>query len=142
MKEKTIYIDNFTELETIEYQDLIVSIINEITECQFHQRLFKRYIKFRLLETYDQSLVLLNFIRNLWYEPKIGYSKIFFEKLKIAEHKDPLQRLTWANKEACHETIYPPGHSNYFPRSMLAIKTKEDLFNFKDNRISVFLTGK
>lgn len=151
----TIYIDEFEIPKTKNYIDLMVKIVNEITPCELVTIDNKKYIKFKMLDTYDQSLVLLNFIRNLWFEPipymydskeyddKVGiYTDTFFETLKKSRFKDPLKKLTKANKVACEKVgaknYY--GHSNYNIASKLKIKNKDELLNYKGYSTSAFLT--
>lgn len=131
-----VYIDSFTVAKTSKYQRLLITLINKITPCSIVTRKTKKYIKFKLMQTYDQSLVLLNFIRNLWHEPLPGYSKDFFEVLrKSKKYKDPLARLTWANKEAVRlnkqQIIYAPGHSNVHPVDKLKIRRASTLKRYK-----------
>ncbi len=145
---KEIYISNYDQPETRKYQELLVKTINEITPCEFKEVNGKKYIAFKLMETYDQSLVLLNFVRNLWHSPpvagaKIPYHKMFFETLEKADHKDPLEKLTYANKEACPDNLMygAIGHSNVYNKGMLKLKTKAQLLQFKGNSTQVFLTS-
>lgn len=140
-----VYIYGFDDPETICYQKRLIWLINKITPCSivtytseqlkkklsFFRRVIylltrkcpecltigRRYIKFRTLEDYDKSLLLLSFIRNLWHSPIAGYSKNFFEALSISRkhYEDPLARLTWANQQALSnvKSAYgSPGHSN------------------------------
>ncbi len=144
---KDIYISNYDEPETRKYQPLLVNTVNEITPCEFVEVKDKKYIQFKLLETYDQSLVLLNFVRNLWHSPpipqaKVPYHKVFFETLEKSEHQDPLEKLTYANKEACPDNLLygAIGHSNVFNKKMLKLKKKDDLLKYKGNSTQVFLT--
>jgi len=140
MRRKFIYLSDYNQPETLEYQNLIVSVINEITPCKLVNIDNVWYIKFKLLGTYDQSLILLSFIRNLWYEPKAGYSKKFFESLKVATQEDPLERLTWANKEACDDAGYGYGHSNVHKKSSLKVKKSKQLLEYKGLCTRTFLT--
>jgi hypothetical protein len=137
-KRDCVIIDKFTYASTAKYQRLLISLINEITPCSIITRKSKKYIKFKLLGTYDKSLVLLNFIRNLWHEPLPGYSKDFFEVLRTSKkYKDPLARLMWANKKAvemnARKIIYSPGHSNVHPPERLKIKRSYMLKRMKSN---------
>ncbi len=72
-EENTIYINNFRLKETKKYIPLLIKYINKITPCSLETINNVEYIKFQLLGTYDQSLILLNFIRNLWYSPDVTY---------------------------------------------------------------------
>lgn len=148
--ETTVYISQFRQPETEQYIDLIVTIINKITPCQIIKINNEEYIEFKLLNTYDQSLILLNFIRNLWnkiskdfYEKneKKFYNIEFFEILKnYKKYREPLKRLTYANKKACEIfKLGYTGHSNVFEHSTLKIKTTKELLNFKGLYIKNFL---
>lgn len=130
---KYIYITQYDEKETKEYQKLLVSLINKITPCVFLKRQNVIYIKYQLLENhYNRNLVLLNFIRNLWDNPLFpyneNYTKKFFESVKKSKKKDPLEILTEANMIACEGTkILHADHSNAAKNTK--IKTSEDLLN-------------
>ena len=140
----TIYIGDYDRNSTREYQDVLVSTINEITPCQKEMIEGKELIKLKLLKTYDQSLIILNFIRNLWYDPLPSYALDFFVALMIANHdmtfKDPLSRLLWANKEACKHAIYSCGHSNVHKPNKLKIKTVPQLLGYMGDDTYRFLT--
>ena len=157
-----IYIDQYENEETKQYIDLLINTINKITSCKIVEIDKKEYIEFKLLQTYDQSLVLLNFIRNLWHAPggtyydyttkaiKIKYPEYidkFFHILKETSYKDPLAKLTDANKQACflenpktHNFGFSPGHSNVHKEDTLKIKYSKDLFNFNGLSTMTFLT--
>lgn len=153
---RDIYIAEFDEPKTQKYQQTLFSIINEITPCkvvempQDHGEILKRdtrFIEFRMLETYDQNLIVLNFIRNLWYNPvpqaKENYTIRFFEFLEGAArtNSDPLMKLTWANKSAIELIACPygsPGHSNV--HAGIKLKTTEQLKAYKGVSTREFLT--
>lgn len=157
---KDIYIADFDDPMTQKYQQTLFNIINEITPCEVVEipqdhgdilRRATRFIKFRTLETYDQNLVVLNFIRNLWYNPlsyyvvqgKENYTIKFFEFLEGAArtNSDPLVKLTWANKSALEiiNCVYgSPGHSNVHAK--LKIKTTAQLKAYKGCSTATFLT--
>lgn len=139
---KKIYIEQYKCSETEHYVPLLTATINEITPCQVVKIKKTDYIEYESLATYNQNLILLNFIRNLWHEPvrNKGYSVKFFEALKTATQADPLERLTWANKEACITTTYSPGHSNVHTKASLKIKTSEQLRNYAGQSTADFLT--
>lgn len=125
-KNQDIWIEQWKQPETEKFAPLLVSIINQITPCEIEGE----FIKIRLLDTYKRSLLLLNFVRNLWNEPLPTYAAAFFKALQETEEIDPLAKLTYANKVACGEwkSIYPPGHSNVCPPASLKIRMKADLF--------------
>jgi len=151
-----IYIDDYQYEETEQYIPLIVKTINEITPCEIVTIDDKEYIKFRLLNHYDKSLLLLNWIRLLWFSPRcdtykddITTSINFFESLKKRKEECYFVRLIMANIESQkHMTLlYSNGHSNVVDtperRSNLKVKTLEDFNKFSgDNYYSIrtFLT--
>lgn len=141
---KDLYIDRYTEDETKDYIDLIVKTINGVTLCELVTINNKDYIRIELLNGYNQNLILLNFIRNLWHEPFAGYSLNFFKALEKEQDKDALVRLTTANKKALeikeYNNNYSPGHSNVHKASSLKIKTKEDLLKGEPASTASFLT--
>lgn len=132
-----VIIGRFRHLSTKKYRKLLVSLINKITPCKIKGA----KIYYTPIEGYDNNLILLSFIRNLWHEPKAGYTKKFFEALKKSDLKDPLERLTFANKEACEEDNYPAGHCNCHKKSKLKIKSTKDLIGKKLVSTQHFLTG-
>jgi len=168
---KAVYIANFDDPSTARHQSTLIGLINEITPCEIvvinpkpdnrgpfmkwlagkirkendegYKNTSGRYIKFKMLNTYGKSLVLLSFIRNLWYEPVAGYTKAFFSLLETAKYADPLKQLTWANKEAVKNipsVLYGLGHSNVHPYKSLKIKSSKSLLVYKGNDSGEFLT--
>lgn len=134
---KYIYITDYDNEHTRKYQKLLISLINEITPCTFLTRQKVKYIKYELMSGgYNKNLVLLNFIRNLWSNPRysenIDYTKIFFETLEKSNKKDPLEMLMEANIKACEGLKYAPGHSNVNPVKDMKIKNKKQLLESKD----------
>lgn len=150
--EKDIWVGRFVEPETAEFVPEVVATINEITPCVLEERVgvlsSEPLIRVRLLKTYDQSLILLNFIRNLWHDPSqmAGYGRTFGQKLREARalYSDPLARLTWANREACQKHPYPygsPGHSNCHRPKELKVKTARELLDWNGTSTYTFLTS-
>lgn len=147
-----IYIYDFEREETIKYVPILVKIINRITPCEIVEINDKKYIKFKLISNkyYDQNLVILNFIRNLWNEPSRFYVKnelktyyqCFFQALAKSRYKDPLERLTQANILALTETKYSEsaGHSNTFNFKQGKRKTVKELIEYEGNNTKEFLT--
>lgn len=144
-KNQDIWIDKWKEPETEAFAPELVSVINDITPCQITE---DGLIQIRLLETYRQSLLLLNFIRNLWHEPCDGYTGAFFKSLveDKGKYPDPLARLTWANKCACKASKFKNacgvGHSNAMTGwNSLTIRLKPHLLAAQDMRTTeCFLT--
>lgn len=136
-----IYIDEFRDTKTEKYIEVLINLINDITECKLVKIDNKEYIKFKFLHSYDSTLILLNFIRNLWYEPVKGYTELFFDSLLRCEYKDSLEKLTYANREACKlATNYSAGHSNVQVQSSLKVKSTKDLLKYQGTSTQTFLT--
>ncbi len=145
-----VYITQIRTKETEKYLELLIRTINKITLCELVTINKQKYIKFQLLPSYDQSLVLLNFIRNLWCNPiqygiktvSIPYHKTFFEVLARSRRTDPLIKLTLANKKACELANFRGslGHSNCHEYNRLKLKKTEELMNYKGNSTYIFLT--
>lgn len=148
-EEKTIYIYNFRHKETEQYISLLIKEINKITPCELVIINNKEYIKFEVFNTYDQTLVVLNFIRNLWYSPteynfkapKL-YSVYFFEELAASKYRDAMKKLTTANKTACKMIQFKsfPGHSNCGKTENFKIKTIKELKEYQGTNTRGFLT--
>jgi len=159
-----VLIDHTKGLVSEDSLNKLIELVNEITHCKIIKKTisieeishddiyFKSYLdkellllKFDLLKTYDQNLILLNFIRNYWYSPKDDYSKNFFELLnnkEFCKFRDPLKILTNANKEACrlNNVMHSHGHSNTQPHNLLKVKTKQQLLDYAGFSTRSFLT--
>lgn len=133
-----IYLDDYIYPETEEYIDLVVKTINEITPCSIEDG----YIKVKLLPLYDQSLIVLNFIRALWDGNYPNYSESLFDALSKETEGDALEKLLKANKIACQQSNIRENnhHSNCYEYEKLKIKTIEQLLEFKKNSTYIFLT--
>jgi len=138
-----ILINDFEVEETKKYIPILINNINKITECQLVVINNIKYIKYKPLTTYDQNLILLNFIRNLWYS-NITYNHnhiAFFEELKKSRYKDPLMRLTKANIKACKNYKTYQNHNNCTNGHKLKLKTTKQLINYKGESTLYFLTN-
>jgi hypothetical protein len=148
-----IFVDQFVQPETEAYIPLLIRVLNKITPCEMVTIDDKQYIKIKLIGKYDNSLIVLNFLRNLWSCPSIFngqspakaiYTPTFFETLKNArKYKDGLKRLMWANKAACEKIpgCGSMGHSNIHNADRLTIRSAEDLKNWNGYSTEGFLTG-
>jgi len=137
-----ILIENFEVEETKKYIPILINNINKITECQLVTLNNIQYIKYKLLSTYDQNLILLNFIRNLWYS-KVSYKHDhigFFEELKKSRYKDALMRLTKANIKACMNYPAYQDHNNCTLGNKLKLKTTKQLLEYDGTSVISFLT--
>ena len=101
------------------------------------------YIKINLLKTYNQCLVVFNFLRSLWSEPKKGYSYTLFDTLKQTDpNDDALVRLTKANIPACQlafkkNVTYEGDHCNLYRNTK--VRTSEDLFKWEGTSVRDFI---
>ena len=144
-----IYISHFKQKDTEQYIELLINVINKITPCQIVIINTIEYIEIKLLNTYSQSLIILNFIRNLWnkintdyYKKSENYYNLEFFKIleKSKKYKEPLKRLTYANIESCKLfNLLAKGHSNTYNYKSLKIKTTEELLAYKGNFSENFL---
>ncbi len=150
-KPKTIFIKDFEYNETKEHIYNFIKLINEITPCEIVKINEIKYIQIDLLDTYDQSLIVLNFIRNLWYNPtnqfgsiinEDSYCTAFFKNCFTKEYEEPLSQLTYANKIACEVSKVNGayGHSNINHHFKLKIKTLEELLAYKGQSTIEFLS--
>lgn len=137
----TIYIDEFNDDLTKEYQELLISIINEITPCEIIKEKNVELIKIKLLKTYDQCLIILSFIRYLWCNYGKFNNILFFETLKNdTTYTEPLERLTHANILASASCSgYYGDHSNSVKPSDGKIKNTKQLLEYKGLSTQKFL---
>lgn len=140
---KDIFIHQYKYPQTEKYVPLIVKTVNQITPCNIVSIYSKKedkmqeYIHYKRLGIYNKDLLILNFIRNLWYVLKydiygkldtnvlVPYNVLFFEYLKNSELKDPMEKLTEANVKAISNFTeqqilsYKHGHSNFYYNSKI-----------------------
>ena len=124
--------------ETEKHIEELVSIINEITECKIIKNEEDVIITILVKYTYNKMLILLNCIRNLWYNPDkpgLKYIETFFSTLK-EKGDDPMDRLTNANKIACEaaKVNYSPGHCNLHKFTTLKKRTLKDFEEAIDDK--------
>lgn len=160
-QEKEIYISDFTYDATKKYVKTLVDVINKITPCELVIQNDVQYIKFKLLKNYDSSLILLSFIRTLWYNPipvkyfeevteenKLSYIETFFNSLKELQNKieDSMELLLTAHKKALEPIKIPNNyndiHSNVYASERIQIKSTKDLLNYKGMTTEGFICGK
>lgn len=138
---KDLLIGNFDDPTTRKYQEILIEIINKITPCEIIKIDKFNLIKIQLLSTYDQSLILLNFIRYLWCDyGKFDYL-LFFDFLENDKlYDEPLEKLTFANALASVYNNYSGDHSNKVVPKLAKIKNTEQLLSYKGNSTQQFLT--
>lgn len=140
-----IYIDNYIESEiTTPQRARIVYLINKITPCKFVMIDSKIYIRYKLLKNHYSNLLLLNFIRILWYENKSFDNEQFF--IDICKPKprklDYLEfMMTCINNNVNTSSTF--GHGNHsFVYPNIIPKTKEMLYKYTGNSMYNFLQCK
>jgi len=144
----TIYIERFENEVIVNNKHIVrlVNLINNITPCKIVSIKKVKYIKFKLLGTYDQNLIVLNFIRQLWYECFTLFDSIsFFDELKKTKRKKEVDSLYFIMSIFKKHVIwdkesYTSGHSNFIK----GIKPKKtsDLLKYKGNSVAKFLIKK
>lgn len=133
--------------ETSQYIELIVQLINKITDCKYDAE--NDCIEYKMLKGFNRNLILLNFIRYLWFSPLNNEaSTVFFKKLSDLFNNtninDPLVLLTIANRYTAKVIGYveTPTHCNYYHYSYLQIRKTNELLNCNFNSTKQFLCSK
>jgi hypothetical protein len=130
---------SFNQILKEEYIIKLCEIINRITPCIYNNldnTISYTFINSEHKDRYNRNILLLNFIRNLWYTPIfVDYDSIrFFEELNYNDD-DPMIILTRANLISCEKTKISPTHCNV--HKDCKIKTLKDFndhnFNLKLN---------
>lgn len=140
----------YVQPSTKQYIPLIIDVLSQITPCEIVEFDNEECIRIKMLHSYDSSLILLNFLRNLWNPCKLNYMEKepiynikFFEVLETSTlYTDPLERLTHPNKMACTAANFQAGlgHSNTQPGNKLVVKNTASLLNYKGRSTREFLT--
>jgi hypothetical protein len=142
-----IYIDKYIEPEITDKQrKRMVYLLNKITPCKFEKIEDITYIKFRLLNNHYSNLLLLNFIRILWYENSSFDNKQFFTDIckRKPQDLDYLEFMMTCIKN----NVSTQGQSswNYGDHSFVYLgiipKTKEMLLKYTGNSMYNFLQCK
>lgn len=140
-----IYIDRYIEDQiTNEQRKRIVYLINKITPCSFVLIENKNYIRYTLLKNCYSNLLLLNFIRILWYKNDSFNNKQFFIDICKIKTKglDYLEFMMTCIKNNVDKSK-PFGHGDHsFVYPNIIPKTKEMLLNNKYNQMFMFLQSK
>ena len=142
---KDIYIDKYIEPEITDIQrKRIVYLVNKITPCKFVTIDDKIYIRFKLLNNHYSNLLLLNFIRILWYKNQSFNNEQFF--IDICKPKsrnlDYLEFMMTCikNNVTDTESWYYGDHS--FVYKDIIPKTREMLLKYTGNSMQAFLQRK
>ena len=139
-----IYIDKYIEPEITDKQrKRIVYLLNKITSCKFVTIEKVKYIECKLLKNHYSNLLLLNFIRILWYKNGSFNNEQFF--IDICKRKprklDYLEFMMICIKNNVSSDPYNHGnHSFVYPN--IIPKTKEMLYKYTGNTMFKFLQCK
>ena len=144
---KDIYIDKYIEPEITDKQRRrIVYLLNKITLCKFTTIENVKYIQFKLLNNHYSNLLLLNFIRILWYKNRSFNNDQFFidickPKTKGLDYLEFMMTCIKNNvKNVPKESWYYGDHS--FVYLGIIPKTKEMLLKYTGNSMQTFLQCK
>ena len=140
-----IYIDKYIEKEITDKQrKRIVYLINKITPCKIVKIKGKFYIRYKLLKNHYSNLLLLNFIRILWYKNhSFNNEQFFIDICKSKTRKlDYLEFMMTCIKNNVNKGSgwYYGDHS--FVYLGIIPKTKEMLYKYTGNTMCTFLQCK
>ena len=144
---KDIYIDEYIEPEITDKQRRrIVYLLNKITLCKFTTIENVKYIQFKLLNNHYSNLLLLNFIRILWYKNQSFNNDRFF--IDICKSKtrglDYLEfMMTCIKDNVLTENNAHFGYGDHsFVYANIIPKTKEMLLKYTGDSMQTFLQCK
>ena len=144
---KDIYIDKYIQPEITDKQrKRVVYLLNKITLCKFTTIENVKYIQFKLLNNHYSNLLLLNFIRILWYKNQSFNNDQFFIDICKPKTKglDYLEFMMTCIKNNVNntpkESWYYGDHS--FVYLGIIPKTKEMLLKYTGHSMQTFLQCK
>lgn len=142
---KDIYIDKYIEPEITDKQrKRIVYLLNKITPCKFTTIKKVKYIQFKLLKNHYSNLLLLNFIRILWYHNHCFNNEQFFIDICKPEPRnlDYLEfMMTCIKNNVSESDSWHYGNHSFVYKNIIP-KTKEMLLKYTGNRMQTFLQCK
>lgn len=140
-----VYIDKFIEPEITDKQrKRIVYLINKITSCKFTTIKKVKYIQYKLLNNHYSNLLLLNFIRILWYKNESFNNEKFFIDICKSKPKnlDYLEFMMICIKNnVLDNNSYRLGNHSFVYKNIIP-KTKEILYKYTGNSMQTFLQCK
>lgn len=139
-----IYIDKYIEPEITTIQrKRIIYLINKITPCKFIMIGDKIYIQYKLLKNHYSNLLLLNFIRILWYKNESFNNENFF--IDICKSKprnlDYLEFMMICIKNNVSGNSFGFGNHSFVYINIIP-KTKEMLLKYTKKEMKLFLQCK
>jgi len=142
---KNIYIDKYIEEEITDKQrKRIIYLLNKITPCKFTTIKGVKYIQFKLLKYHYSNLLLLNFIRILWYKNQVFNNEQFFidickPKPRNLDYLEFMMTCIKNNVESNGSWHY--GNHSFVYNGIIP-KTKEMLLKYTGNSMQTFLQCK
>ena len=140
-----IYIDKYIEKEITTPQRVrIIYLINKITPCKFVMIGDKTYIQYKLLKNHYSNLLLLNFIRILWYQNKCFNNEQFFIDICKPKTKglDYLEfMMTCIKNNVNNMDSWSFGDHSFVYKNIIP-KTKEMLLKYTGKSMQTFLQCK
>jgi hypothetical protein len=144
---KDIYIDKYIEPEITDKQRRrIVYLLNKITLCKFTTIENVKYIQFKLLNNHYSNLLLLNFIRILWYKNGSFNNKQFFidickPKTRNLDYLEFMMTCIKNNVLIDSQNSWGYGDHSFVYKDIIP-KTKEMLLKYTGNSMQTFLQCK
>ena len=144
---KDIYIDEYIEPEITDKQRRrIVYLLNKITPCKFTTIENVKYIQFKLLNNHYSNLLLLNFIRILWYKNQSFNNDQFFidickPKTKGLDYLEFMMTCIKNNVNNVPKKSWYYGDHSFVYLGIIP-KTKEMLLKYTGNSMQTFLQCK
>lgn len=142
-----IFIDKYIEPEITDKQrKRIVYLINKIVPCKFEKIDNKTYIKYKLLNNHYSNLLLLNFIRILWYKNKSFNSEKFFidickPKPRNLDYLEFMMICIKNNVLITGQNYWNYGDHSFVYQNIIP-KTKEMLLKYTQKSMQTFLQCK
>lgn len=139
-----IYIDKYIEPEITDIQrKRIIYLINKITPCKFVKIEGNIYIQYKLLKNHYSNLLLLNFIRILWYKNKAFNNEKFFinickRKPKNLDYLEFMMTCIKNNVINFNQGSWDYGDHSFVYTNILP-KKKEKLLKYTGNSMKNFL---
>ena len=142
-----IYVDQYVEPEITDKQrKRIVYLINKITLCKFTTIQQVKYIQYKLLNNHYSNLLLLNFIRILWYENRSFNNEQFFidickPKPRNLDYLEFMMNCIKNNVLTDSENSWGYGDHSFVYKGIIP-KTKEILLKYTSKSMQLFLQCK
>jgi hypothetical protein len=120
----------------------MIYLINKITPCKLVKIEEKEFIRIKVFERYSQNLVILNFIRMLWYKNGgFNHEKFFEDIFEDIRYRDPLLFLMECVKKNVQEKRYYDYGNHSLIYAGIIPKSKKYLKDYKRSEMEDFMTS-